>query len=123
MIFGYTLGELTSLGAMETLGEANRSLNLISEAGEAGQTPEIAKTLNIKSIPNPTDNYFSLVIKSSNSSEQISLRIFDQYGKTVEQRTVKAGQVVQVGSSYHAGIYFAEAMQGKNRAMLRLVRL
>lgn len=46
----------------------------------------------------------------------------DEVGRTVETRTVIAGQTLQVGDKYRKGIYFVQAIQGTPKVTVRLLK-
>ncbi len=78
--------------------------------------------LTLKAAPNPTNNYFSLIVNSPNTTDKITIRVIDAAGRLVELKTATAGQTVQIGSSYVHGMYFAQAVQGSERATVKLVK-
>ena len=78
-------------------------------------------TLEILASPNPTSSSFTLSIKSK-SNEAIQLVIYDAMGRAIETRTIKGNQSLQMGSSYKAGIYYIEAVQGKEKESVKVVK-
>ncbi len=79
--------------------------------------------LQVKVFANPASNYFTLQT-SSNSSERLSLRVVNELGTAIERKNnLPANGQIQIGSSYHSGIYFAEIMQGNQKRMVKLVKL
>ena len=78
-------------------------------------------TLEILASPNPTSSSFTLSIKSK-SNEVIQLAIYDAIGHAIETRKIKGNQSVQMGSSYNAGIYYIEAVQGKEKVTVKVVK-
>ncbi|KAA9038219.1 T9SS type A sorting domain-containing protein, partial [Ginsengibacter hankyongi] len=78
--------------------------------------------LAVKVLPNPTSYYFTLGLKSA-SNEKVSITVVDIMGRTVEQRSnVPANSTLQLGNSYHPGIYFAQVVQGKDMVLLKLIK-
>ncbi|MEO5648858.1 MAG: YDG domain-containing protein, partial [Ginsengibacter sp.] len=78
--------------------------------------------LTIKVMPNPAPLFFTLNIQSPHK-EKIKITVVDIAGRVIEQRTdVPANSTLEIGSSYHPGVYFAEVMQGKVRIVLRLIK-
>ena len=73
-------------------------------------------------LPNPTSYYFTLGLKSA-SNEKVKLTVVDVSGRAVEQRSdVPANSNLQIGNSYHPGIYFAQLIQGKETIILKLIK-
>ena len=73
--------------------------------------------------PNPSLSDFYIKVNTS-SSEKISLRITDARGTVITRLDkVEKNQAFQVGQNFSAGTYFAEVMQGKNRQVLKLIKL
>lgn len=96
---------------------ANRSNIVLNEDSPAGNTI-------IQVLPNPSRNYFTVNIKTANSVDKISVRLFDAAGKLVETRNNIAGsQVLRIGNNLKAGIYFAEIKQGSSARQIKLVKL
>jgi len=78
--------------------------------------------LSVKVAPNPTSYYFTLGLQSL-SKENIKLVVTDITGRVIEQRTdVPANSTIQLGSSYHPGIYIAQFLQGTDRVTIRLIK-
>jgi hypothetical protein len=77
----------------------------------------------LKVAPNPTSAQFNVHLESSNTTEKISLRVFDASGRTVQVLTnLYAGQTVQLGNTYKPGIYFVEMLQGNSRKQMKLLK-
>lgn len=109
------------LGSCTTSGFAG-AVSEISESAE-NKMALSTESLQIKASPNPTTSYFSVQIKNNNSTEQISLRIFDMYGRQIEVMDhVTPGGILQVGNNYKPGTYIAEIIQGKMRKTIKLVK-
>jgi hypothetical protein len=78
--------------------------------------------LTVKVMPNPTSYYFTAGLQSL-SKENVKLVVTDITGRVVEQRKdVPANSTIQLGSSYHAGVYIAQFMQGTDKVTLRLIK-
>jgi pectin methylesterase-like acyl-CoA thioesterase len=72
--------------------------------------------------PNPSSDNFTLRFRSS-SSEVISIRVLDVYGRLMESRTgISVDKAISIGTNYLPGIYFAEVLQGNERQVLKLVK-
>ena len=78
--------------------------------------------ITVKVMPNPTSDYFALQLNNQNY-EKFKITVFDVLGRVIEQNTdVAANGTIQLGRKYHAGIYILEIQQGKNKAILRLIK-
>lgn len=99
-------------GTLNTTG-ANRTLDLGDQA----------PGLQVRILPNPSRNHFSLSI-SSNGQGNIQLRVTDIQGRIVESRVVEGSfQQVQLGDRWSHGNYILEIRQGAERKVLQLVKL
>lgn len=78
--------------------------------------------LRLEVSPNPSYSGFRLQIHSTNANDKAMLNVFDKNGTLMEQRTVWNGQLLQIGAGYRQGIYYAEVVQGKEKASIRLVK-
>jgi hypothetical protein len=79
---------------------------------------------SISAYPNPTSSQFSVKLASSNTTDAISIIVYNVNGKAVETRTsLKAGQVIQIGGLYRPGVYILEMIQGKEHKQLKLVKI
>lgn len=110
LIIGTTNGSITC-------GASNR--NKMEAAGALEET-EVGR-LTIKATPNPAPNYFTLQLKGS-SGEGVQIKVTDIVGRTVEQRSVGAGSSLKIGHRYRPGVYLVEAVQGKEKVTLKLVK-
>jgi hypothetical protein len=75
---------------------------------------------NVHAFQNPTANYFTLKIESSDFSKRIDLKVVDGIGRTVEQKTLFANQTLTFGGTYSAGLYYALITQGTEKRILKL---
>jgi hypothetical protein len=76
--------------------------------------------LSLKALPNHTSTNFTINIKS-NKSEPVDLKVVDAVGRVIETiRKVSANGSVTIGD--HAEIYYLQAVQGNERATLKLVK-
>ena len=73
-------------------------------------------------IPNPSSNYFNLVINTKDLSP-VSIRIMDVLGRVVEvKNNMAVSEKYTFGNVLKPGVYLAEIIQGKNRTVIRLVK-
>jgi hypothetical protein len=86
--------------------------------------PEVTDTkFGLKAFPNPSSTQFNVHLESSNTTDKITLRVYDLNGRTVRlMQDLRAGQTVQFGSEYRPGIYFVEILQGSNRKQVKLLK-
>jgi hypothetical protein len=79
--------------------------------------------LTFKAYPNPTTSQFILKIQTDNTTDPISVRVVDMYGREIQTFTkLYNGQTLQLGSKYISGIYIAELIQGKNHQQVKLIK-
>jgi hypothetical protein len=73
--------------------------------------------------PNPSNSEFRIVVNSP-TADPITVRIMDMNGavRTNQQMNVKSNTLT-TGSNLNAGTYLAEVIQGKNRAVVKLIKL
>ncbi|MFN4286154.1 MAG: HYR domain-containing protein [Lacibacter sp.] len=95
------------------------------EADPAAHMPAFnANCFDVQVLGNPTQHQFGLRVISSDVNSKITVRITDVNGRVVEvQQNLYSGQLLQLGGNYAPGVYFAEAIQGTERKVLRLVKL
>ena len=88
--------------------------------------PESGIAINkfdLKAFPNPSDKQFTLKIESDNLKDEISVRVIDMLGRTIQTfKNLSAGQTLQIGGNYKVGIYFIDMMQGNRHRQLKLVK-
>lgn len=88
----------------------------------SGDAVERREIFDAKALPNPSSTNFTIVTSSS-STEKISLRVIDGYGRLVEKREgIAPGSSIQLGALYRPGYYFVEVTQGDNRQQLKLIK-
>lgn len=78
--------------------------------------------LTVKASPNPSTAYFTIASKS-NHNKPVTLRVLDATGRVVEVRNNLATNTsIRLGENYSTGFYYAEAVQGNERVMLKLIK-
>ena len=87
------------------------------------QNPEVKEVFNAKVYPNPYENEFYLNVESTSTSDVI-IRIFDVYGKLIEDRRVPFIQVPNVtfGSRYSSGVYNIIVSQDDEIQSVKLIK-
>jgi Putative metal-binding motif len=95
-------------------------------------SPAVARTIEtlvdnnvfeVTASPNPFDNSFGMFLNATNT-EDVSIRVCDMIGKLIEQRLVKATEVVsqEVGNNYPSGVYNVIVSQGTSVKTLRMIK-
>jgi len=83
-----------------------------------------ANGLSVRVLSNPSMSEFTLMISATSKTEKITLRVLDIHGRVVEQRVYSSpNQTVKLGNQYHSGLYFVEILQGKEKKVLKLIKL
>jgi hypothetical protein len=78
----------------------------------------------LTAFPVPSASHFNIHLQSSNTTDKITLRMVDAQGRTIQVlNNLYAGQTVKVGGTYIPGIYFAEMQQGKDRKLVKLLKV
>ena len=99
------------------------SIPVSNATGKESAVEEISQ-IDIKAMPNPTQNQFSVVFKSNDLTTKVMMRVTDGNGRMIETRQgIIAGQQIYIGQQYSRGIYFAEFVQGKKRQTIKLFKL
>ena len=52
----------------------------------------------------------------------IQLVVYDAMGRAIETIKIKGNQFLQMGSSYKAGIFYVEAVQGKEKEVVKVIK-
>ena len=83
----------------------------------------VADEFKVHVYPNPSVHEFTLMVNSK-SKEPVTIRIMDVNGvvKSVNAMVAKSNNI-KVGKNLVAGIYTAEVVQGKNRQLIKLIKL
>ncbi|MBC7947359.1 MAG: Ig-like domain-containing protein [Chitinophagaceae bacterium] len=82
-----------------------------------------AEGLFIKAMPNPSTQFFNVVI-NSNDPNPVTVRVTDMTGRVVEthQRIASTG-ILRIGHNWGAGTYIAEVVQGDRRQIVKMVKV
>jgi len=85
-------------------------------------TAPVPPRLNAEVVNNPTNNYFTFKLKGL-ATDKISLKVTDATGRQVElKQNLVAGQTFQLGTTYPAGMYIAELIQGNQHKTFKLLK-
>ena len=88
-----------------------------------GDELAVQEGLSVKVSPNPSNGNFTVKLSSSNS-DLISVRIISATGQPLElKNSIAPGTVIKVGDSWKPGSFMLEAIQGKNRQVVKLIKL
>lgn len=83
---------------------------------------EQSQTLQLTVQPNPSAHSFTLHINST-SRAPVQVRILNALGRVVEERQGLASRAtLTIGHSYRPGVYYAEVVQGSEKASLKLIK-
>lgn len=78
--------------------------------------------LSVQVMPNPSSNYFTFLLHSSNHDD-VRIRVIEATGKVIEKKyNVPSNGILRLGARYTPGIYIAEITQGNYKVTLRLVK-
>ena len=78
--------------------------------------------LSITVKPNPSSNYFNVLI-SGNINSTVSVRVMDEFGRVIQSnQKFGANTTLHMGDKWVAGVYFIEAMQGNERKMVKIIK-
>jgi hypothetical protein len=84
---------------------------------------EVNDELTVKAMPNPSSASFSVMVKTYNYTEPLTMKVIDMAGRTVEVRkSIAAGSLITLGAQYRQGIYLLEITQGGKKTQVRLVK-
>ena len=78
--------------------------------------------LDLKVMPNPSKNYFTLYVRSS-SDLPATLRVFDLFGRVKEVRRFYPEATIRLGDNYRPGVYFVKITQGDAEVYKALIKL
>jgi hypothetical protein len=99
-----------------------KSVTTSTTTGSRIMDQEALSGLNVRVISNPTHSSFGLVVRSS-SNKPLSVSIRDAVGRVLEVRSnIAANGTIQIGQNLHAGVYFAELIQGAQKIVVTLIK-
>ena len=83
----------------------------------------ITETFDLITWPNPSDNYFSLLLLNSiNITDKIEMRVFDLNGRMVFYKEGKPNRVYYFGNALEAGLYFVNVTQADETRQIKLIK-
>jgi hypothetical protein len=85
-------------------------------------TSKTPLALDVKAMPNQTSNVFTLQLKGG-SEDQIKIIVTDAAGRIIEQKNnIASNSMLQLGSGYRAGVYFALILQQQENVVVKLIK-
>ena len=100
------------------------ALRHIAHGDHLGGCNNVLPELLVSAHPNPTNNYFTVVVKSNNKTAKVKLRVMDLFSRVIEVRNnVTLDQPIQIGNNYARGVYILEVTQAGVRKTLLLIKL
>ncbi|MES2647966.1 MAG: LamG-like jellyroll fold domain-containing protein [Bacteroidota bacterium] len=119
---------VTKVGTNSQVVIGGTSVNTSSSAAILTKTPTPATPtveagkLQVQAFPNPSRSHFTLIVKGK-IDEPVRIRVSDILGRLVEERKgLSANGTFTIGASYHAGLYMAEILQGKEKIVFKLLK-
>jgi SdrD B-like domain/Secretion system C-terminal sorting domain len=74
--------------------------------------------------PNPFINFFDIVTRAKDNNTPFEMRVLNTDGKLVHVRKAAANNKLKINTEkWTSGIYFVEVTQGKQRRVVRLIKL
>ena len=100
----------------ETPNEITQASSLSVETG----TNEFTVNVN----PNPVSSNFNVTVKSKDLNTPVEIRILNTNGKLVTIQKTAANSTLKISADkWSGGMYFVEVIQGKQRKVVRLIRM
>ena len=85
---------------------------------------DLSLTFDVKVLPNPSQSYFTIIVKGDNLNEKVLMQVTDLSGRIVEERkNINTNSTINIGNRYGKGIYFARFSQGSKHIQLKLIKL
>jgi hypothetical protein len=95
-----------------------------TQAKESEEEVMQPSEFSIMAYPNPTTHLFNVQLPGDRSKGEITIRVYDYLGRLIERKDkLTAGQVIKIGDGYSKGVYILEAIQGKARTAIKIVKL
>ncbi len=77
----------------------------------------------VVSAPNPSNSYFTITVKSSNTNEPVRVSVMDELGRVIERKeNVMPGSTIRLGENYIRGMYFVMVIQDSKRKLIKLIK-
>ena len=102
----------TQIGGGSVVIHTNKTNNAVIVRDNTLNTTMTENKLQITALPNPTRNYFSIILKGSNE-ERISIKVLDVLGRVVEAKNnISTNKILTLGENYKPGTYLIDVIQG-----------
>lgn len=128
VVYDNQIGAADNADASTAIGGGSIVIHEVKKAGARTETNPVVvqgyKNFNVKVLGNPTFSYFKLKLESNKVNEKITMRIVDVNGRLIEvKQNLLSGQLIELGSRYNQGVYFAEVIQGDQRKVVKLIKI
>jgi hypothetical protein len=91
-------------------------------ADESKKTTLSDSKLYVNVMPNPSINYFNVVI-NSNDGTPVKVTVMDMFGRLMETHDkVTSTSILRLGQAWPGGVYFAEVEQGNQRKIVKFIK-
>lgn len=90
---------------------------------DKAEDESLSDPFELVSWPNPSNTYFSLILLNSvKGNAPIEIHVFDLNGRLVFNKKGETNQIEHLGSSWPAGLYFANVTQGSTTRQVKLIK-
>ncbi|MCU7550473.1 T9SS type A sorting domain-containing protein [Chitinophagaceae bacterium LB-8] len=97
---------------------ANMQAMAVAEDNNQGDLLEVSVS------PNPTTSFTKLTIQGRPAEGNVRLSVMDLSGRLIElKEIVPSRATIQLGEAYRPGIYLIEVRQGRERKVVKLIKL
>jgi hypothetical protein len=81
------------------------------------------REFNLVAYPTLSTNQFNILLEGNRGDGKITLRVINSLGRSQEIKNgLEAGQRITIGEGYPKGVYVLEAIQGKRRKTLKILK-
>lgn len=87
------------------------------------KTNPVIEALQVKVLPNPSQDRFRIVLSGVNNNTPVTMRITDINGRLIEMKENISAQSISLGETYKRGVYLATFIQAKQTRMVKLIKL
>ena len=94
-------------------------VNSGNESGIVAKTSLIS--LNVKVLPNPSENYFTLTM-SGIKNEPVQIKVVDMFGKVLFTAHGNANDTYRFGDQFASGAYMVEIIQATEKKTIKVVK-
>jgi len=112
--------KVSDLSAGSYLGQCT---DPVTRSVQVDETTELKNSFSIIASPNPSPGSFELRILTANTEQPILIRTIDMMGRVIDIKKNVAGQILRLGKDYKPGIFIIEAIQGNQRAIIKVIKI